>query len=200
MPFPGRTPFICVFFFFWKLFSQPNVFFYHGVLSVNPGGRQQESHGQVAVDSAAGTTKCKTSSHFAKPVVQYALMVDAGSQGSRIHTYRFNNCGNAPELEKEGFWNIEPGLSSYKEDSEGAAKSLDVLLDAAVKEVPESLRSCTPIAVKATAGLRMLGEEMAQKILDAVRHRLETKYPFAVVPGDGVQIMDGRDEGRKYQE
>jgi guanosine-diphosphatase len=89
------------------------------------------------------------------------------------------------------------GLSSYKTDAEGAAKSLDVLLNLAVEKVPDSLKSCTPVAVKATAGLRKLGPEMSQKILDAVRTRLETVYPFPVVSKEegGVEVMDGKDEG-----
>lgn len=125
-------------------------------------------------------------------------MVDAGSTGSRIHVYRFNNCGDTPELEAEEFKMIKPGLSSFKEDAEGAAKSLDELLDVAVKTVPEKLKGCSPIAVKATAGLRLLGDEMSKNILNAVRHRLETKYPFPVVSKEshGVEIMDGSDEGK----
>ena len=127
-------------------------------------------------------------------------MIDAGSTGSRIHVYKFNNCGPTPELEHEEFKMTEKkeggsGLSSYKSDAEGAAKSLDVLMDVAVKTVPESYQSCSPVAVKATAGLRMLGKEMSEKILAAVRHRLETVYPFPVVAENGVQIMDGKDEG-----
>jgi guanosine-diphosphatase len=129
-------------------------------------------------------------------------MIDAGSTGSRIHVYKFNNCGPTPELENEVF-KMTPkkeggaGLSSYKTDAEGAAKSLDILMDVAVESVPENLRGCTPIAVKATAGLRMLGPEMSQNILDAVRTRLETVYPFPVVSKEknGVVIMDGSDEG-----
>ena len=142
-----------------------------------------------------GTTKCQKSSSKHKPIVQYALMVDAGSTGSRIHVYRFNNCGDTPELEHEDFKMTKPGLSSFKRDAEGAAKSLDELLEVAVKNVPEKLKSCTPIAVKATAGLRLLGDELSKKILDAVRHRLETNYPFPVVE-NGVAIMDGSDEGK----
>lgn len=149
-----------------------------------------------------GGAKCTVSSSKSKPLIQYVLMVDAGSQGSRIHVYRFNNCNDTPELEDEQFLQLKPGLSSFKEDSEGAAKSLDPLLELALEHVPENLRSCTPIAVKATAGLRMLGDELSQKILTAVRNRLETKYPFAVLAkGDdpskdnGVHIMDGADEG-----
>ena len=129
-------------------------------------------------------------------------MIDAGSTGSRIHVYRFNNCGSTPELEDEVFHMTEKkpggsGLSSYKTDAEGAAKSLDVLMNIALRTVPDALRLCTPVAVKATAGLRILGPEMSEKILEAVRHRLETVYPFPVVAEDkgGVEIMDGKDEG-----
>lgn len=129
-------------------------------------------------------------------------MVDAGSTGSRIHVYKFNNCGPTPELESEDFKMTEKkeggsGLSSYGDDAEGAAKSLDVLLDLAMEKVPESYRACTPVAVKATAGLRKLGEEKSNNTLKAVRHRLETKYPFPVVADEkgGVEVMPGEMEG-----
>jgi len=129
-------------------------------------------------------------------------MIDAGSTGSRIHVYRFNNCGATPELEKEWFEMTAKkpggsGLSSYKSDAEGAAKSLDPLMEVAMKNVPDKLKGCTPIAVKATAGLRKLGPEMSAAILKAVRDRLETVYPFPVVSdkNGGVEVMDGKDEG-----
>ena len=134
--------------------------------------------------------------------MQYALMIDAGSTGSRIHVYRFNNCGAIPDLEDEVFKQTEKkeggsGLSSYDTDSEGAAASLDILMEAAMEHVPDNLKSCTPIAVKATAGLRKLGKEKSDATLKAVRHRLETKYPFPVLSEEkgGVEVMDGKDEG-----
>lgn len=89
----------------------------------------------------------------------------------------------------------KPGLSSFPNDPEGAAKSLDVLMEVAMKSVPDKLKGCSPVAVKATAGLRILGLEKSGKILEAVRHRLETAYPFPVVAGSGVEIMEGKDEG-----
>ncbi|KAI5120142.1 hypothetical protein M0805_001910 [Coniferiporia weirii] len=128
-------------------------------------------------------------------LVQYALMIDAGSTGSRIHIYKFNNCGPSPSYEYEVFKMKQGGLSKYKGAPTGAAQSLDELLDEAVAVVPQSLWSCTPVAVKATAGLRLLGADQSAEILAAVRKRLETQYPFAVVEKDGVAIMDGSDEG-----
>ncbi|KAI8387350.1 nucleoside phosphatase GDA1/CD39 [Blakeslea trispora] len=119
-------------------------------------------------------------------------MIDAGSSGSRVHVYKFNFCQREPELENEVFHMLEPGLSAYPNEPESAADSLEDLLKIAIETVPESMQSCTPIAVKATAGLRLLGAEKSDLILKAIRQRLETYYPFRVTD---VEIMDGKDEG-----
>ncbi|KFY38361.1 hypothetical protein V494_04389 [Pseudogymnoascus sp. VKM F-4513 (FW-928)] len=158
------------------------------------------SNAEVTV---ADPTTCTKSSDPSKPLKQFVLMIDAGSTGSRIHVYRFNNCGATPYLEDEAF-KMTPkveggssGLSAYGDDPEAAAKSLDMLMDVAMSYVPENLRGCSPVAVKATAGLRKLGDAKSDKILAAVRTRLETKYPFPVVSDKegGVEVMEGTDEG-----
>jgi guanosine-diphosphatase len=141
------------------------------------------------------TVYCTAPHDPSKPIVQWALMIDAGSTGSRIHIYKFNNCGASPEYEYEVFRQTNPGLSSYAGQPLDAAQSLDILLDEAVKVVPTALQSCTPVAVKATAGLRLLGAAESEAILAAVRHRLHEKYPFSLQDSDGVVIMDGKDEG-----
>jgi guanosine-diphosphatase len=123
------------------------------------------------------------------------LIIDAGSTGSRIHAYRFNYCRSQPTLESEVFHHIKPGLSSFPDDPVAAAHSLDELMEVAIASVPESLRNCTPITVKATAGLRLLGPKASAAILAQVRHHLSTNYPFPIVKENGVVIMDGKDEG-----
>jgi len=129
-------------------------------------------------------------------------MIDAGSTGSRIHVYKFNNCGPSPAYEYETFVQSQPGLSAYAGKPAEAARSLDELLDVAMRTVPEHLRRCTPVAVKATAGLRLLGAKQSAEILEAVRSRLKTAYPFPLssegakgAEEAAVAIMDGRDEG-----
>ncbi|KKZ62744.1 guanosine-diphosphatase [[Emmonsia] crescens] len=163
-----------------------------------PGGQPSPA----SLKTLVSTSKCTKPYDSSKPLIQYALMIDAGSTGSRIHVYRFNNCGPTPELENEDFKMTEKkkggaGLSSYAEDPEAAARSLDPLMQVALKSVPQEYQSCSPVAVKATAGLRFLGQETSDKILDAVRNRLETVYPFPVVSKEqgGVEIMDGKYEG-----
>ncbi|OLL24167.1 putative guanosine-diphosphatase [Neolecta irregularis DAH-3] len=152
---------------------------------------QARSIGSVA----SYTDRCSTSFDKTKPIVEYVLIVDAGSSGSRIHIYKFNHCKESPELESEIFDSTTPGLSSYAKDPEAAAKSLDELLDVAAKNVPEELHACTPIAVKATAGLRLLGDKESQAIIDAVQCRLEKSCPFALVKDNGVEVLDGKSEG-----
>lgn len=126
---------------------------------------------------------------------EYVVMVDAGSTGLRVHIYKFDTCVAPPALLNEEFKMLKPGLSSFDTDTVGAAKSLDPLLNLAVDTVPKEKQGCTPVAVKATAGLRKLGEEKSEAILNEVRRHLEVDYPFAVVEGDGVSVMDGKDEG-----
>ena len=140
-----------------------------------------------------GDTKCPATKD-GLPTTKYAVMIDAGSSGSRVHVYKFKVCDD-PVLQDEVFRMLKPGLSYYKDDADAAAKSLKKLLDTAVNSVPEELRACTPIAVKATAGLRMLGKKQSDNILASVREYVES-YPFPIAGGEsGVEIMEGRDEG-----
>ncbi|KAK4457764.1 putative guanosine-diphosphatase [Cladorrhinum samala] len=184
----------CLFYFF----TPSSVDIYNG------GSGSAGNTGQAPADSSYGTDRCARSYSKDKPIVQFVSMIDAGSTGSRIHVYKFNNCGPAPELEDEVLFKMtkkiegqSSGLSAFKDDPEAAAKSLDILLDAAMEVIPDRLKPCSPIAVKATAGLRLIGPEKSQKILDAVRLRIQTKYPFPLVSKEqnGVAIMDGSDEG-----
>lgn len=138
----------------------------------------------------------KNNNVVGKESTKYVIMIDAGSSGSRVHVYSFDVSQGSPKLLDEKFEMLKPGLSSFADDPAAAAKSLDPLMKVALESVPVKDQKCTPVAVKATAGLRMTGEETAKKILAAVRSHLENDYPFPVVEGDaGVGVMEGKDEG-----
>ncbi|KAK9766420.1 Guanosine-diphosphatase [Basidiobolus ranarum] len=126
---------------------------------------------------------------------EYVSVVDAGSTGSRIHVYTFERCGSEVKLLDELFEQVEPGLSAYAEDPLKAAESLDSLLDQALVKVPKHLHKCTPITIKATAGLRLLGEEKSEEILKAVEKRITEKYPFPLTKEEGVAVLDSAKEG-----
>ncbi|WAQ90565.1 hypothetical protein PtA15_12A555 [Puccinia triticina] len=131
-------------------------------------------------------------------------MINAGLTGSPIHVYRFSYCPPAsttsrpssasilPKLENKLFFKTQPGLSSYAGRLIDAAESLRPLLQAALNGVPLEQRSCTPISVKATAGLGLLGDSQSKEILDEVSRWLRASWPFKLSPSAAVSIMDGR--------
>ncbi|GLC70971.1 hypothetical protein PLESTF_001056400 [Pleodorina starrii] len=124
---------------------------------------------------------------------KYAIVFDAGSTGSRIHVFKFEQLEGQLKLISDTFEQLKPGLSSYADDPAKAAASLQPLIDTALKTVPAGLQASTPISLKATAGLRLLPGDKADRILQAVEALLK-KQPFKLAPG-GVSIMDGKDEG-----
>lgn len=158
----------------------------------------QEKQPETADDSLAEDAPAKQKKPEKDPnckKTDYVVMIDAGLTGSRVHVYAFDTCVSPPALLKEEFKMLKPGLSSFDTDVKGAAASLDPLMEVALATVPKDKQACTPVAVKATAGLRLLGKEKADAILGQVRTHLEEDYPFAVVEGDGISIMEGKDEG-----
>ncbi|MED6128645.1 hypothetical protein PIB30_099880 [Stylosanthes scabra] len=129
-------------------------------------------------------------------VTSYAVIFDAGSSGSRVHVFHFDqelnllHIGNDIEFYKK----IEPGLSAYAENPEEAANSLIPLIDEAQNVVPQQLQPNTPLRLGATAGLRLLGVDTAERILQAVRDMFRTRSNFDV-ESDAVTVIDGSQEG-----
>ncbi len=131
---------------------------------------------------------------------RHAIVLDAGSTGSRVHVYEFQCCGDKlVMLADELFEEVKPGLSSFEKDPMAAAWSLKPLLEKALERIPSFLHACTPLVLKATAGLRLLPERIVNEILTNVRSWLQT-HPFLLAPHDDsdkapVSVMDGSEEG-----
>ncbi|RLN41074.1 hypothetical protein C2845_PM01G13900 [Panicum miliaceum] len=127
---------------------------------------------------------------------KYAVIFDAGSSGSRVHVYCFDESLDLVPIGKEIelFKQKKPGLSAYAKDPQEAAESLISLLEEAEKVVPAELRQQTPVRVGATAGLRALGTQRSEEILQAVRELLRDKSSFKSQP-DWVTVLDGSQEG-----
>ncbi|XP_035690768.1 ectonucleoside triphosphate diphosphohydrolase 5-like isoform X2 [Branchiostoma floridae] len=126
--------------------------------------------------------------------ILYGVMIDAGSTGSRLHVFKFRrNSEDDITLVSEKFESIKPGLSSYADDPDEGAASIRGLVQIAQEVVPVAMQRTTPLALKATAGLRMLPEAKAQTLLDKVQEVFEAS-PF-LVRKDSVVVMNGLDEG-----
>nr|BAK78981.1 apyrase [Mimosa pudica] len=126
----------------------------------------------------------------------YAVIFDAGSSGSRVHVFHFDQNLDLVSIdgELELFLQIKPGLSAYAQDPRQAAESLVSLLDKAESVVPRELRSKTPVRVGATAGLRALEGDASDKILQAVRDLLKDRS-LLKAEADAVTVLDGAQEG-----
>ncbi|XP_009995858.1 PREDICTED: ectonucleoside triphosphate diphosphohydrolase 6 [Chaetura pelagica] len=126
--------------------------------------------------------------------VFYGIMFDAGSTGTRIHIFKFTQQPKeTPKLTHETFKALKPGLSAYADDVEKSGQGIKELLEVAKKEVPMELWKFTPLVLKATAGLRLLPGEKAQKLLNKVKEIFQAS-PF-FVRDNCVSIMNGTDEG-----
>ncbi|XP_068432645.1 ectonucleoside triphosphate diphosphohydrolase 5-like [Clinocottus analis] len=125
----------------------------------------------------------------------YAVMFDAGSTGTRIHVYTFihSDSEELPILDNEMFHSIKPGLSAYADSPEMAGHTVRMLLKVARKTVPRLEWKRTPLALRATAGLRLLPAGKARVLLEQVQHVFD-ESPF-LVPDDSVSIMNGTYEG-----
>ncbi|KNH03661.1 guanosine-diphosphatase [Perkinsela sp. CCAP 1560/4] len=156
---------------------------------------KSNSHRFDQQENAALTQSSSLECDIAESVGRYAVIFDAGTTGSRVHVYKYtkNSTIGSIDLHSEVVYRSTPGLASFQDPHEAAA-SLKPLLDFALKEVPESHRNpCTPVWLKATTGLRILGMEKSVSILNEV-HKIFRTYPF-LVPDDAVELMDGKDEG-----
>lgn len=125
----------------------------------------------------------------------YAVIIDAGSTGSRVLAFSFHESiihGNFI-LDDELFEQVKPGLSSFADDPVKGAQSIEVLLNKAKAVIPKSEWQHTPLSMKATAGLRLLPKDKADKLLKECEKLFENSG--FLTSKKSVSIMDGTDEG-----
>ncbi|XP_013365653.1 PREDICTED: ectonucleoside triphosphate diphosphohydrolase 6-like isoform X2 [Chinchilla lanigera] len=147
-----------------------------------------------ALSSITGAAHLSAGSAARAHEVFYGIMFDAGSTGTRVHVFQFARPpGETPTLTHETFKALKPGLSAYADDVEKSAQGIQELLDVAKQDIPFDLWKATPLVLKATAGLRLLPGEKAQKLLQKVKEVFKAS-PF-LVGDDCVSIMNGTDEG-----
>lgn len=132
-------------------------------------------------------------SHLGYSEKQYGAIIDAGSTGTRVLAFEFHKSylNGRLVLDDELFKELKPGLSSLT--PEKGAEQISQLLEAAKQFIPQDHLANTPLALKATAGLRLLGASQSEDILNAIRERFSSSG-FSTNE-HSVEIMDGTDEG-----
>ncbi|WVF65431.1 hypothetical protein IAT40_000158 [Kwoniella sp. CBS 6097] len=189
----------------------------------------------------------------------YALVIDAGSSGSRLQIYSWRDpdleraeiiqevsaATLGPEEVRKGRWwwdagmerlrlkgkgkgkqkevlerkalrrlvrvgkgvegdewvkRVEPGISTVSPDD--IPTYLSPLLSHALRHIPPSQHSSTPIYILATAGMRLLPPEESNAILQSSCDLIRNDYPFRVDGpssagpcGDSIRVISGEEEG-----
>ncbi|URE33958.1 GDA1/CD39 (nucleoside phosphatase) family [Musa troglodytarum] len=135
---------------------------------------------------------------------KYAIILDGGSTGTRIHVFAYRiGWGSMPTLDLglTASMKVSPGLSSYAADPENAGQSLVELLEFAKERVPGELWEDTEVRLMATAGLRLLDEAVVERILESCRKVLwSSGFQFqhdwaAVISGRAEDLCASSDEG-----
>ncbi|KAF9430167.1 Golgi apyrase [Podila epigama] len=150
---------------------------------------------------------------------QFGIVIDAGSSGSRIHIYSWINkdyliqttpqrdhLGVLPTIEpgvesgtpdaQEWTKKTEPGIADFKDRPEDVGEHLEALLDHALKIIPESEISSTPIYLLATAGLRLVQDEIREQILANSCSYIKENYKFKIGQcKDHIKNISGQEEG-----
>ena len=120
---------------------------------------------------------------------QYAIIVDAGSSGSRLHLFQYETTDKLPIIEDLFSEEVKPGLSSFANPADAAA-SLNKLFDDA--QVQLNAKHIDPnmvfIHVLATAGMRLLSADKANDIYQAIRVSLQAHYTFTI--GDIATVSE----------
>eukprot|EP00050_Salpingoeca_kvevrii_P014766 m.39902 g.39902 ORF g.39902 m.39902 type:complete len:305 (-) comp5968_c0_seq4:847-1761(-) len=142
----------------------------------------------------------------AMPLQQsYAVVVDAGSSGSRVFMYHWPcRVGSRRELPRiqqlrdmtgqPAVLKIEPGLSHYAATPEAAVRGIVELLRFAENAIPAVAHATTEVHVLATAGLRMVSESAGDAILAALQEQLPMQTTLRVQPRN-IKVISGKMEG-----
>lgn len=140
---------------------------------------------------------------------RYGIVVDAGSSGSRIHIYKWQDPNTIPINDKQAHsvpkiyqssdwvYKVSPGLSSFEDHPKKAfSKHIKPLLKFAESVIPKNQIKNTPIFVQATAGMRLLKPKKQLEILNNVCSGIQKSTDFLLTDcASQIQVIDGETEG-----
>ena len=159
--------------------------------------RWPSSRSLVAPLVVVGCVLCALAALFLRggPRLTYVVVIDGGSQGSRVHVYSLSvpPRGMPTVHAQEAVMRAKPGLSTFHDDPTSAGASLAPLLAFARDHVPESALAATPALLMATAGLRSVDPPAASAILRSCRAALAAS-PFRF-RDEWAEVLPGAKEG-----
>ncbi|XP_021037206.1 ectonucleoside triphosphate diphosphohydrolase 4 isoform X1 [Mus caroli] len=139
------------------------------------------------------------------PSVNYGIVVDCGSSGSRIFVYCWpRHNGNPHDLldirqmrdknRKPVVMKIKPGISEFATSPEKVSDYISPLLSFAAEHVPRAKHKETPLYILCTAGMRVLPESQQKAILEDLLTDIPVHYDF-LFSDSHAEVISGKQEG-----
>uniref|UniRef100_A0A8C4RDF6 nucleoside-triphosphate phosphatase n=1 Tax=Erpetoichthys calabaricus TaxID=27687 RepID=A0A8C4RDF6_ERPCA len=139
------------------------------------------------------------------PNLNYGIVVDCGSSGSRIFVYCWpRHNGNPHDLldikqmrdknRKPVVMKIKPGISDLATTPEKASDYIYPLLSFAEKHIPKGKHKETPLYILCTAGMRILPESQQEALLEDLRTDIPVHFDF-LFSDSHVEVISGKQEG-----
>ncbi|KAK2817459.1 hypothetical protein Q5P01_025650 [Channa striata] len=139
------------------------------------------------------------------PSLNYGIVVDCGSSGSRVFVYywpphngnphtlldirQMRDHNNKPVVKK-----IKPGISTLAKTPTQASDYLHPLLSFAAAHVPRNKHKETPLYILCTAGMRLLPESQQAAILEDLVTDVPLEFDF-LFSRSHAEVISGKQEG-----
>ncbi|NXG58097.1 ENTP4 diphosphohydrolase, partial [Hemiprocne comata] len=139
------------------------------------------------------------------PNLNYGIVVDCGSSGSRIFVYCWpRHNGNPHDLldikqmrdrnRKPVVMKIKPGISEFASSPEKVSDYIAPLLSFAAQHVPRAKHKETPLYILCTAGMRILPESQQKAILEDLLTDIPVQFDF-LFSDSHAEVISGKQEG-----
>ncbi|KAM3622861.1 uncharacterized protein V6R79_004025 [Siganus canaliculatus] len=139
------------------------------------------------------------------PALNYGIVVDCGSSGSRVFVYYWPpHNGNPHTLldirqmkdhdRKPVVKKIKPGISTMAKKPAQASDYLEPLLSFAAAHVPRNKHKETPLYILCTAGMRLLPESQQAAILEDLVTDVPLEFDF-LFSRSHAEVISGKQEG-----
>nr|XP_014015634.1 unnamed protein product [Salmo salar] len=137
--------------------------------------------------------------------LNYGLVVDCGSSGSRVFVYCWpRHNGNPHDLldirqmrdqhRKPVVMKIKPGISTLAKTPEKASDYIHPLLSFAAWHIPKHKHQETPLYILCTAGMRVLPDGQQEALLEDLRTDIPVRFNF-LFSDSHVEVISGKQEG-----
>ncbi|XP_076585273.1 ectonucleoside triphosphate diphosphohydrolase 7-like [Chaetodon auriga] len=139
------------------------------------------------------------------PALNYGIVVDCGSSGSRVFVYYWPpHNGNPHTLldirqmrdrdRKPVVKKIKPGISTLAKTPTQASDYLHPLLSFAAAHVPQNKHKETPLYILCTAGMRLLPDSQQAAILEDLVTDVPLEFDF-LFSRSHAEVISGKQEG-----